>query len=905
MCREPRYVEMDRCVACGLCALGCPVRGDGDSGERGIHTISSQAVPIQYRIDPASCLRLAGKADCALCVEACPADAIRFDRQPELLELRAGALILNPGCHPFDPATLWDGHSCPDIVTSVEFERILAESPGSLRRPSDREEVRSLAFVQCVGSRDVHRVGHAWCSSVCCMASIKEAVAAKERQDDLQVTVFFVDMRAHGKEFDALYDQAVVRHNIRFVRCRLQDVIPLPAGGLRLHYADEQGRQAEETADLAVLAVGLQPAGRTLAKQAGIRLTPHEFGAVSDFSPVSSSRAGIFAGGTFTSPKDIGQCAAEGSAAAAAAAALLADRRKSPVQRRWPRSADHHATVRVGVVLCRCGTNIDATVDLDRLEQWARARPDVVAVIRTDFACSGEGRDRIERLIRHRGVTRLVVAACSPLQYEHLFREILADTGLNPFLLSMANLRNQCAWMHDDREAATAKGLDMLRMAVQRVKAQYPLEAVVRPVARQALVVGGGLAGMSAALNLADQGFPVTLVEKGEELGGNALHLHVTWSGEKVPLQLRVLRDRVMASDLITLYLNSEVTAASGAVGSFRSTVRLANGRKKTVEHGVTILATGGSRLMPEEYGYRKYREVLTALEFDKLREINDIHVLNSRSFVFVQCVGSREEGRNYCSKVCCTHAVQTAIQLKKEQPARQVYVLYRDMRTYGQREPLYTRARELGVVFINYELHGKPRVKRQGGHLEVEVWDHVLHRPLLIRADMVILAAAIVPSAGTARMAELYGVQLDDHGFVREAHAKLRPVDTSVDGVFVAGLAQFPKPVEESIAQALAAAGRAATILAGREMVCDPLQARIVPELCDACAVCVDVCPYRAISLTADDGRPAWQRVRIDQALCRGCGICQGICPKRGVEVEGFTWKQLLGELEAALEAG
>ncbi len=919
---HPRYVDVDKCIACGECAAKCPKKVDDEynaqTGKRkAIYVKYAQAVPLKYQIDPDACIWLNKPGRCGACAKACPAGAINFDDTEKVHELEVGSVILAPGFECFDPSGIepYGYGMYPNVITSMQLERYLSASgptEGHLVRPSDGKPVRKMAFLQCVGSRDEHLCGNGYCSSVCCMYAIKEAVIAKEHEPDLQIAVFYMDMRTHGKEFDAYYQRARNESGVRFVRCRVGGVEPEGKGGdLRLHYVNEQGRQIEEYFDLVVLSVGLETPKHVieLADQVGVRLTRDNFAAVSSFAPVTTSMPGIFTAGAFAGPKDIPQSVMEGSAAAAAVADILAPARHEFARKKtFPPERDILGEdLRIGVFVCHCGSNIAGHVDVEDVADYAATLPGVVYVERNLFTCSQDTQDLMVKVINENTLNRIVVAACTPRTHEPLFHETIKAAGLNEYLFEMANIRNQDSWVHTgDKAAATAKARDLVRMAVAKVAWQEPLENVCVPITGRALVIGGGLAGMSAALNLAKQGFPVDLIERSDVLGGNGLHLHTTWSGEHVIHKLNGLVRDVRNRSLITIHTETEVVAAEGYVGNFRTTVRKKNCGEQIIEHGVAIVATGGARLLPDEYGYQQYKEVISSLEFDKLKEVGDFHVKKSNNFVFIQCVGSREGDRNYCSKVCCTHSVQSAIELKKENPARRVYILYRDIRTYAQRESLYKQARELGVVFINYELHGKPKVEKTDTGLKVEVWDHVLHRPLLIRADMIILAAAIIPSSGAKKLANLYKLPLDNYGFFQEAHAKLRPVDFATDGLFVAGMAHYPKPVEESIAQALAASARAATLLSQDEIVLDGIKAQVDPDNCDGCALCVDVCPYHAITLVeTKDGAGALHKiVTINKAHCKGCGLCQATCPKRGVLIAGFTFQQIESQIEAALAA-
>jgi heterodisulfide reductase subunit A2 len=918
---SPRYVDMTKCIACGACTEKCPKKVDSEydaaTGKRkAIYVKYAQAVPLKYQIDPDACIRLQKPGACGFCEKVCDAGAINFNDTEKIHQLNVGAVVLAPGFEAYDPtgAKVWGYGVYKNVITSLQLERYLSASgptEGHLIRPSDGKPVNKVAFLQCVGSRDENLCGNGYCSSVCCMYAIKEAVIAKDHVPGLQTSIFYMDMRTHGKEFDQYLERAKDDSGVRFVRCRVSGVeTEGKSGDLRIRYVNEQGRQVEEFFDMVVLSVGLQTPKHVLklAETADIKLTADNFAATSDFAPVQTSREGIFTCGAIAGPKDIPQSVVEGSAAAAAVADLLAPARyELTSEATFPEEKNISAEEpRIGVFVCHCGSNIAGVIDVKAVEEYAATLPDVVYVERNLFSCSQDTQEMIAKRIQEKNLNRIVIAACTPRTHEPLFRETLKAAGLNEYLVEMANIRNHNSWVHSKTpNEATAKAKDLVRMAAAKVTYGDSLKPISVPITQKGLIIGGGVAGMTAALNLAKQGFDVHLVEKSDTLGGNALHLKHTWSGEHIPTQVAKLIDKVICNERIIIHKEHTVTAVEGFVGNFRSTITGPDGSTRIIDHGAGIVAIGGDAYIPNEYNYDSINRVVTSVQFDKLFELKEKHVKQSKRFVFIQCVGSREGDQMYCSKVCCTHSVQSAITLKMENPERNVYILYRDMRTYAQREALYKQARKLGIIFINYELHGKPKVTENGQDIDVEVWDHVLHRPLKIKADMVILATAIRPKEDAAELGKLYKVPVDGHGFFQEAHAKLKPVDFSTDGMFVAGLAHYPKPVEESVAQALAASARAATLLSKTQVSLDAIKATVDEEYCDGCALCVDVCPYNAITLveraaTAD--RAAGKLIRVNKAQCKGCGLCQGTCPKRGVLVSGFSMKQISAQIQAAL---
>ncbi len=918
--KSPRYVDMDKCISCGQCADQCPVDvADHNNTEqahrKAIYIKYPQAVPLKYQIDPQACLQLTQNDICGACADICPADAVNFSDQEEDHEISVGAVIMAPGFQPFDPAKagIWGYGTFPNVITSLQLEHFFSHSGSAnkkLTRPSDGKQVDKMAFLQCIGSRDKNQCNNEYCSSVCCMYALKEAVIAKEASPDLEATIFYTDMRTQGKEFDRYYNSARNKAGINFIRSRIHEVgQDGNSGDLRLHYVNENGKQVEDIFDLVVLSIGMETpeSSLKLAETLGIHITPDRFASISSLMPLQASKDGIFTCGTFNGPRDIPQSIIGGSAAAASASLLLSSARHSlnaPHPTSAPRKHDDK-NPRIGVFVCHCGSNIAGTVDVKDVSHFASTLPHVVHVENNLFTCSQDTQDLILQQIQDRRLNRIVVAACTPRTHEPLFRETLKTAGISEYLFEMANIRNQNSWVHSNEpDKATQKAKELVSMAVVKVASLEPLKPLRVPITQAALIIGGGIAGMTAALNLADQGFEVHLVEKSDLLGGNGLHLLQTWSGESIPRYIKNTQEEVFSHKNIKVYLNSTVSDSSGHVGNYTTSLKTSSKRKKTIQHGVVIVTIGAKRYIPVEFEYGKLPNVVASIEFDKLHMLNEIRITQGKSFVFIQCVGSRNETRPYCSKYCCTHSIQSAIKLKKEMPERRIFILYREVRTYGQRERLYNQARELGIIFINYELYGSPKIKEEENRLQVEVWDHVLHRPLEIEADIVILASATLANPDASHIGQLYNLPINSDGFFLEAHPKMRPVEFNVDGVFVAGLAHYPKPIEESISQALAAAAKATGLLSQKEMTLDPLTAIVDPLHCDGCALCIDVCPYDAIRLLEninDDGQES-KIVAIDEFLCKGCGICQGTCPKRGVTITGFTYQQIQDQIDAAL---
>ena len=905
---HPRYIDLDKCIACGACSDKCPKKVPNEYNEKldkrkAAYVQYAQAVPLKYAIDEENCIYFK-KGKCKACQKFCPTDAVDFEEKETEREVQVGSVIVSAGFKAFDPTgySAYEYAHYKNVVTALEFERILAASGpwmGHLVRPSDEEEPKSIAFLQCVGSRDLNTCDHPYCSSVCCMYALKEATIAMEHSHSgLDVSIFFMDMRTTGKDFERYYEKAKTQ-GVNFIRTRVHTINELPDKSLRIEFADEKGEPQSAEFDMVVLSHGLEVAPETiqLAKKLDIELTSNAFTASDSFTPVATSRPGVYVCGALNGPKDIPYSVMEASAAACAAAGKLSSARGSLVQtKEVPKPLDVAGdTPRIGVFVCSCGVNIAGVVDVEAVAEYARGLPYVTFVENNMFSCSQDTQDKMAEVIQEQGLNRVVVAACTPRTHEPLFQETLQAAGLNKYLFDMANIRNQDSWVHaGEPEKATEKAKDLVRMAVAKASLLQPLNEVQLSVNSDALVIGGGIAGMNAALNLAEQGFTTHLVERDLELGGNARLLRTTAQGEDVAAYLTDLTEKVKSQDNLSLHLGTTIKEVDGFVGNFKTTLATDAG-EETIEHGVSLIAVGAAEYKPNEYLYGEHPKVMTHLEMDAAFMSNELDPKNIDSAVFIQCVGSREPGHPYCSKVCCTHSVESALHIKEHNPEAQIAILYRDMRTFGERELLYKEARAKGVLFIRYDVDNKPKVAADGDRLAVTVTDHVLGRDLLISADVIGLASAI-ESHKPEQLAQMFKVPLDEDGWFLEAHQKLRPVDFATDGVFMCGLAHYPKPIEEAVAQAQAAVARAVTVLSSAEIWLSGTVANIEQSKCVGCGVCWTVCPYQAID--QDENGLAV----VNEALCKGCGTCVAACRSGAPNLRGFTTQDVMAQIEALL---
>ncbi len=917
---KPRYVREDRCIICGLCVAACPVEVEDEFNEglgkrKAVYLRNPLGIPYMYAIDMENCTK------CGECVKICPTDAIDLSQSDSERELEVGAVILSSGFEEFDPTPLtqYGYGEFPNVVTSIELERLLSgkgPKSGEFGRPSDGQVPKRVAFLQCVGSRDEERN---YCSSACCMYALKEATLLKETYPDTEPHVFFMDMRAFGKGYHRYYLRAKDELGIGLTRSRASSVEERDGrGDLRVVYETDAGELARADFDLVVLSIGqtASPEREELARAFGFKLNQHGFAQTRGPAQVGTSREGIYVCGSFSAPADIPETVTQAQAAALQAASLLVPSKGELTwTAEYPEEMDlSDRDPKLGVFLCKCFKEIADKVDMDSLASFARGLPQVAVAEPVDHLCLKEDLENVMARVQESGLNRLVFAACAPYPFEVRFKRSVKEAGLNPALLEVVNLREQLSWTNDDRHRATASAQSLIRMAVEKLRLQEPLSVVSIPVKQRALVVGGGLAGMTAASAIAEHGFEVDLVERSDELGGNLRQVYYTLDGLDPQELLKTTIDKVEKDSLIRVYKETEVAELSGYAGNFRTVLKSvdklireqvdekAEGEKgetnqlTQLEHGAVIVATGAEESRPQEYMYEKDDRVITQRELEKRLADGGLQTADLGTVAMIQCVGSRDQEHPYCSRICCSQAVKNALKIKEASPQTEVWILYRDIMTYGFSEEYYTQARDKGVIFLRHELEEKPEVTVEDGKLAVKLRDPILDEWLIINPDLLVLSPRIAPNDNT-HLADALSLPLTEDGFFEEANVKFRPLDFARGGIYLCGLAHSPRSMRESLDQAYGAAARAVSLLSKKETSSRRGIAEVSERWCAGCEMCIEYCPYDA-RVMDEERRIAVVR----EALCQGCGACQVVCPSSASKIRSFRDPQIMAMLHGAL---
>jgi heterodisulfide reductase subunit A len=945
--KHPRYVKEDACVACGLCVETCPQVGGNEfdvglKARKAIYRPFPQSVPAAYVIDPDSCLNfLSYLSDkqrvrlekitaakrrrdpeypvnilpCGHCLETCDVGAIDFDMQAEDFDLDVGSILVAVGFKEFDARKLGQyGYGrFPNVVTSLELERMLNASgvtEGHVVRPSDMGTPKRIIFIQCVGARGDG--GRPYCSRFCCMNAVKDSMLIRQHDPEVEdITILYTDLRAFGKGFDDFVRRSLEEQSAEYIRGRPAKIEQDPEGDNLTVYVEDTLEHVQKRleADLVVLSVAAAPNDTAGVLADVLRIETDQYGFIARKDPavsaVETKQEGIYVAGSAVGPQVIPDAVAQASAAASRAQLFLTGFRvEEPEPEAEP--MDLSGPPRVGVYVCHCGANIASVLDVDELAGFAMSLPDVVAAETNLFSCSTTGQDRLVEMIREHDLNRVVVAACTPRTHEPVFRGALARIGFNPYLLEMVNIRDQVSWVHArKKEEAQEKARTLVRMGVARARHLEPLQAGTSPVTRSALVIGGGIAGIQAATDLAMQGFPTTLVEKNDKLGGRLAGPNLKYLYPNLRAATDVLDEKIkrLNKSGARVILNAGVEEITGFVGNFRATLK--GDVDETLEVGAIVLAFGADLYDPgEEFRYNELSNVITSEELENHFCTDGDELLidgkKPQSASFILCVGSRQDDQGFtgCSRYCCPTAIKQAIHLADQ--GIDTTIFYRDIRTISTgAEEMYREARGKGVLFVRIPSGHTPEVHGKGRADAVRCYDDLLAQQLEVPTDVVILSVGMRPrQPETHDYHEMLKASLGLDGFFLERHPELAPVETVIDGLLLAGTVQGPKDVVDTVAQASAVAAKAATILAYDSVKLEPAVAVVNQITCRACGKCMEVCPFNAAML-AEDAAGIYA-AEINASLCKGCGTCASWCPSGAITARHFTDHQVHAMIDA-----
>jgi len=911
---QPRHVIVDRCTNCGLCAAVCPRRLPSEMQEslvtrNAIHKSAPRALPNAYYVDKGDdCI------DCRRCEEICPTNAVNLDEVAWDEQIQVTAIILALGYQLSDASTLeeYGFGRFPNVVHSMQYERYVSRSgptEGMVLRPSDNKAPKRIAWLQCIGSRDQE---HPYCSSICCMYATKEAVLTKQRLgEDAHCQIFMMDERAFNKEFNAYFHQSTEEFGVQYTRCRISDLKEdAITKDLVVQYLDSTGKLLEDRFDMVVLSVGVLPPGgaEELSTKLGFDLNQYGFCQTDKFNPLETSKPGIYVCGAFATPKEIAETIIDAAGAAGDVMRLFNEQLgNSPTSREYPFSSRgdfppeldiSKEDPSVGVFVCRCHPSIDGTVDVDQVVAAAQLYPGVTHAEDVGYGCFPEGIEKIKEAITSRNLNRVVVAGCSHRTHESLFQRTVREVGLNPYLMEMTNIREFCAWVHPDQpEKATRKAMEMVRIATGRANVLEPIYKSTIVPEKHALIIGGGISGMSAALAIADAGIEVSIVERSGALGGNLHNINYVVEGFNPQRLLRDLINRVIAENRIRVYTRTEVVKHTGHIGAYEALLRHSDGSEEVIKHGVTIVAIGGRESRGTKYLQGKHPKVISQLELEEIIAHQLDEIVKLKEVVMIQCVRPEGVEKDYCSRICCTNTIKNAMRIKVANPECKITVLYKDIITYGFREQYYTEARRRGVVFVRYDDEHEPITESVDGNIQVTVQELILNRKMVINPDLLVLSTAVVPADGAKALSKILKVPLSSEGFFLEAHIKMRPMDFMEDGIFLCGSAHYPKFIEESISHALAAAARAITILSKEPLFVGGTIAVVDQDKCVGCLTCTRTCPFEIPVI--DESKMGVGAIvgaaYIDPTLCHGCGTCTVECPAVAIQLMNFTDQQVM----------